>query len=109
VFQGRRDTSREEPFPTNTAAAGPLPNTSPALCQNSTDRSVGVFVHVVADNKHVFESNICESKLFQNKFPDDVFACLCCYESYDGRKANTTSTAGHKPEISQIYLSPGIY
>lgn len=92
--QGRRDTSREELFSINTAVAGPLPSTPPALCQNSTDRSVGVSVHVVADNKHVFESNICENKLFQNKCTDGVFACVWRYTSYAGRRASTTSHRG---------------
>jgi hypothetical protein len=64
-------------FPINTASAGPLPNTPPALCQNITDRSVGVSVHVVADNKHLFESNICQSKLFENKCTDEIFAFFC--------------------------------
>jgi hypothetical protein len=29
--------------------------------------------------------------------------------AYVGRRAKTTSTPGHKPDISQIYLSSGIY
>jgi len=52
---------------------------------------------------------ICESKLFQNKCTDDVFACLCCYTACVGRRAKTISAQGRKPEISQIYLSSGIY
>jgi hypothetical protein len=104
-FRGRATLRERSLSPLTPPLHVPCPIPRQHFAINITDRSVGVSVHVVVDNKYVFESNICQSKLFQNKCTDETFAFLCWYTSYVGSRAKTTSTPGRKPEIWQIYLS----